>query len=480
MPYLTIRTKIQPVDWINLITNYYLTRKAFEMTFSKDGNASKNHLRATIFLLMLLVLSFFSSLFLSNANAQAGREKQFFPETNHSVEGQFLTYWNNNGGLAQYGYPITDAYLTTNGRLTQVFERAIFEWWPENPAAFKVQLALLGNLLSGNSRRTNPAAFIPVANGVSTDAKSFYKETGHYISEPFRTYWNDNGGIPTYGYPISEDFREISATDGKSYITQYFERNRFEYHPENAGTEFEVLLGLLGSEYAKSHPQDFPLTDTPQTSAWDLVTTGAKGTYPPVPTALTTLPPAPSSSTFKVEGSGTNASGKFQLVTGITLVKINGTSTGQFQANLIDSKGAEVTTLVSVEGPYNGTRYFSIETTGTYLLNVTADSNWSFEFTDFNGLRNQPSAIPPSPISGKGDVALPKYSLAQGLTIFTISYSGSDSLAITIFDEENSTVSDISVQGPFNGTKAVGFPVTGVYYFTVLGTDSWSIDIKYS
>jgi hypothetical protein len=29
---------------------------------------------------------------------------------------------------------------------------------------------------------------------------------------------------------------------------QYFERNRLEYHPENAGSKFEMLLGLLGSE----------------------------------------------------------------------------------------------------------------------------------------------------------------------------------------------------------------------------------------
>jgi hypothetical protein len=29
---------------------------------------------------------------------------------------------------------------------------------------------------------------------------------------------------------------------------QYFERARFEYHPEYAGTDHEVLLGLLGSQ----------------------------------------------------------------------------------------------------------------------------------------------------------------------------------------------------------------------------------------
>jgi hypothetical protein len=32
------------------------------------------------------------------------------------------------------------------------------------------------------------------------------------------------------------------------YTVISFERNRFEYHPELAGTEFEVLLGLLGNQ----------------------------------------------------------------------------------------------------------------------------------------------------------------------------------------------------------------------------------------
>jgi uncharacterized protein YkwD len=43
---------------------------------------------------------------------------------------------------------------------------------------------------------------------------------------------------------------EKSATDGATYLTQHFERARFEWHPENAGTPYEVLLGLLGAELA--------------------------------------------------------------------------------------------------------------------------------------------------------------------------------------------------------------------------------------
>ncbi|HEX8219188.1 MAG TPA: vanomycin resistance protein VanB, partial [Chloroflexia bacterium] len=54
-----------------------------------------------------------------------------------------------------------------------------------------------------------------------------------------------------YGYPISEEISEVSPTNGETYLVQYFERNRFEYHPEAAGTPFEVQLGLLGANMLK-------------------------------------------------------------------------------------------------------------------------------------------------------------------------------------------------------------------------------------
>ncbi|MEO7909225.1 MAG: VanW family protein, partial [Roseiflexaceae bacterium] len=50
-----------------------------------------------------------------------------------------------------------------------------------------------------------------------------------------------------------EEFSEISAINGRPYIVQYFERARFEYHPEHARTPYQVLLGQLGDEYARAH-----------------------------------------------------------------------------------------------------------------------------------------------------------------------------------------------------------------------------------
>jgi len=67
-----------------------------------------------------------------------------------------------------------------------------------------------------------------------------FPETGHQVCGRLLTFWNQNGGLPVFGYP----------TDGKTYLTQWFERARFEAHPEHAGTPYEVLLGLLSTEQA--------------------------------------------------------------------------------------------------------------------------------------------------------------------------------------------------------------------------------------
>src|SRR5205814_6812699 len=65
-------------------------------------------------------------------------------------------------------------------------------------------------------------------------------------------YWNRYGGLQQFGFPLSEAFTEAS-TDGKPYTTQYFERARFEVHPEKADP-YAVELGLLGVQQYKATP----------------------------------------------------------------------------------------------------------------------------------------------------------------------------------------------------------------------------------
>jgi subtilisin family serine protease len=113
-----------------------------------------------------------------------------------------------------------------------------------------------------------PLAFDRVPSLVNTDQILFFPEVGHTLKGPFLHFWQSNGGLAIFGYPISEEFQDVSATDGKTYTVQYFERNRFEYHPEFVGTLNEVLMGLLGVEATKGRTfaPEAPVAITPTQS----------------------------------------------------------------------------------------------------------------------------------------------------------------------------------------------------------------------
>lgn len=93
---------------------------------------------------------------------------------------------------------------------------------------------------------------------------TYYEETGHNLCDTFEDYWNANGGLPVFGYPITEAANEVNLDLGQEFLTQYFERERMELHPENAGTPYEVLLGRLGNEVLLAMDRDwmtFPKAD---------------------------------------------------------------------------------------------------------------------------------------------------------------------------------------------------------------------------
>ncbi len=80
---------------------------------------------------------------------------------------------------------------------------------------------------------------------------STFRETGKSVCGTFLQYWQQHGGVMQQGYPVSDEFTEISALDGKPYAVQYFERAVFEYHPENDVAN-RVLLSQLGTFKYKS------------------------------------------------------------------------------------------------------------------------------------------------------------------------------------------------------------------------------------
>jgi len=92
----------------------------------------------------------------------------------------------------------------------------------------------------------NEQPFLP-SQPSGTPGSIYFAPTRHNMAPQFAQYWQSHGGLPVYGYSISEPFIEISPTDSKPYLVQYFERNRLEYHPE-LSEAYRVSLGLLGTE----------------------------------------------------------------------------------------------------------------------------------------------------------------------------------------------------------------------------------------
>jgi spore germination protein len=98
-------------------------------------------------------------------------------------------------------------------------------------------------------RMSTPAS--RVAPVESTDNRWYFDETGHTLRTVFLDYWLQNGGLPVFGFPQTEEFQELNADTLRAHTVQYFERQRYEHHPEHAGTPYEVLLGRLGHEEAE-------------------------------------------------------------------------------------------------------------------------------------------------------------------------------------------------------------------------------------
>ncbi|MDQ6693987.1 MAG: hypothetical protein M3014_06155 [Chloroflexota bacterium] len=169
----------------------------------------------------------------------------YFEQTGHNLGGPFRAYWETHGSTDVLGYPVTEEFTATlqDGKAyrQQIFQRARMEYHPENTPPNDVQLGLLGVWLSqGRNFSRMPAP----GNTLTT----YFAQTGHTLSV-FKEWWTSHGSVGVFGLPLSEEMQEKNSADGKVYTVQYFERNRLESHPEYAGSDNSVLLGLLGAEY---------------------------------------------------------------------------------------------------------------------------------------------------------------------------------------------------------------------------------------
>ena len=235
-------------------------------------------MRRSVAVLLSLVALFLVPILPAHA-----QDERCFAETGHCISGRFRTYWEENGGLLVFGFPITAPANETNRDtkrryLTQWFERNRFELHSENPAPYDVLLGRLGD--DGLRKQDRTWQEEPREKGAQAGCH-WFAQTGHNICDQaagsgFKTYWEAHGleldGMPgktedesvaLFGYPLTTPQVEVNENNDIVY-TQWFERARFEYHPHSPD-EFKVLLGLLGNELRGAKGQ---------TPALDLFNTG--------------------------------------------------------------------------------------------------------------------------------------------------------------------------------------------------------------
>jgi hypothetical protein len=199
-----------------------------------------------------------------------------FPETDQCISGRFREYWHQHGGLAVFGYPISEQ-LTDTDPVTRVtttflwFERNVFELHPQNRAPYDVLLARLGDehlALRGISWQSLPR------DGGQQTGCLWFQQTGRNVCDQtatagFKKYWESHGlefdgkpgksyeeSLALFGLPLTSPRMETNYS-GDTVLTQWFERARFEFHPNNP-VQYQVLLGLLGNEYPEDEPEPEP------------------------------------------------------------------------------------------------------------------------------------------------------------------------------------------------------------------------------
>ncbi|HET6314350.1 MAG TPA: serine hydrolase [Chloroflexia bacterium] len=174
-------------------------------------------------------------------NARPTAPVRYFHETRQAVGHHFLKFWQEYGGAETFGLPIAPESLA-DGRVTQQFERARFEWDPAGAGGAQANVTL-GSL--GEERAAKLGLSWP--RGEDTGEGRYFEETGQSLAGEFYTYWLNHGGERVFGLPISPAAEMQSPADDKMYMTQWFQRARMELRGDGS-----VVLALLGREMAPS------------------------------------------------------------------------------------------------------------------------------------------------------------------------------------------------------------------------------------
>ena len=148
---------------------------------------------------------------------------RYFADSGHILQGGFRDFWESRQGDILLGLPLTEEFAEqyTDGALetVQYFERGVLEYHPDAPAGHQITLRECGD---------HPARRAPIhparparRPGVPGDRLCRGRRVLALLAR--------HGRRAHFGNPLSPPVIE----DGRT--VQYFERARFESHPEFVG-----------------------------------------------------------------------------------------------------------------------------------------------------------------------------------------------------------------------------------------------------
>jgi hypothetical protein len=184
---------------------------------------------------LMLFLSLVGSLVLLTEPGLA--QERYFPEAGYVVEGEFLRFFEEHGGLRVFGYPISPSFKYGDLEV-QYFQNGRLELASDGHA----YLSLLPYELS--LKRTEPINRQQVSAG-----GEYFPATGHSVVMAFLDLYLKYDGPELFGYPITE------LTNENDRLVQYFERGVFEWWPELPDGQ-RVQLSRLGESYFQSAHHD--------------------------------------------------------------------------------------------------------------------------------------------------------------------------------------------------------------------------------
>jgi peptidoglycan/xylan/chitin deacetylase (PgdA/CDA1 family) len=139
----------------------------------------------------------------------------FFPETGHTLRGDFADFWRRNGGLTVFGYPLSEEFSeddpVTGPRPVQYFERSRFELFTDRATgATRVLLGLLGRA-SFAAHGYDPALLAPVAPAPAPQPRA--------LTIPVLEYHDVGFGIGTYQVTLAAFIQQLDWLQENGYTT---------------------------------------------------------------------------------------------------------------------------------------------------------------------------------------------------------------------------------------------------------------------